>query len=125
MLRDMDGLRFQCVPGCTNCCQAEGWVYVTEDDVGRIADRLGMTAADFEKQYVYRTKYRMRLRKPRGSQCHFLTGTGCRIHPVKPTQCRLFPFWPELVEDRDTWRETGKQCPGIGAGPLVDRKSVV
>ena len=84
-----------------------------------MARHLGMTPADFERQYVYRTRHRMRLRKPRGSQCHFLTETGCRVHPDKPTQCRLFPFWPELVEDRDVWRETGNQCPGIGAGPLV------
>jgi hypothetical protein len=31
----------------------------------------------------------------------------------------MFPFWPELVENRANWRETAKSCPGIGRGPLI------
>jgi hypothetical protein len=31
----------------------------------------------------------------------------------------LFPFWPELVENRENWMETGNNCPGIGKGQLV------
>ena len=115
----MHALRFECVPGCTNCCEVEGWVYITERDLKRMARYLKMPAAEFDRKYVYRTRHRLRLRKPRGSQCHFLTESGCSVHPVKPTQCRLFPFWPELVSDRDVWAATGKSCPGIGTGPLV------
>jgi Fe-S-cluster containining protein len=80
---------------------------------------MKMSAADFEARYVYRTKHLLRLRKPRGAQCHFLIEGGCSIHPAKPTQCRLFPFWPELVEDRKEWKKTGRMCPGIGVGELV------
>ena len=115
----MQGFRFQCVPGCTNCCQLEGWVYITERDLKRIARHLKLPPPEFERTYVYRTRHRLRLRKPRGAQCHFLKTSGCQIHPVKPTQCRLFPYWPELVADRDVWRETARNCPGIGTGPLI------
>ena len=115
----MDGLRFQCQTGCTNCCRVTGYVYLTEGDLERAAGFLGMTAVDFEQRYVYRTRHLLRLRKPRNSQCHFLREFGCSIHAVKPTQCRLFPFWPELVEDRDNWLETGSNCPGINKGPLI------
>ncbi len=115
----MDGLRFRCARGCINCCDVPGWVYITAGDLEGIAAYLGMPAADFERRYVYRTKHRLRLRKPPGSQCHFLTTDGCRVHPVKPTQCRLFPFWPELVEGREAWEEAAVRCPGIGTGPLV------
>ena len=31
----------------------------------------------------------------------------------------MFPFWPEIVEDRDEWKRTAKFCPGIGKGPLI------
>jgi hypothetical protein len=44
---------------------------------------------------------------------------GCSIHPAKPTQCRLFPFWPELLESPSAWVLTAQRCPGIGAGPLI------
>lgn len=121
----MDGLRFECVPGCTNCCNTRGFVYITENDLARAADYVGMSAVEFETRYVYRTSRQLRLRKPRNSQCHFLENNGCRIHPAKPTQCRLFPFWPELVEDRNTWDAAGASCPGIGTGPLVQIGSAV
>jgi Fe-S-cluster containining protein len=78
-----------------------------------------MSAAVFEKRYVYRTRHLLRFRKPRQSQCHFLKDGGCAIHPAKPTQCRLFPFWPELVESRQEWTATASYCPGMGQGKLV------
>lgn len=115
----MEGLRFQCQRGCTRCCDRHGFVYITEEDLVRIAAYVGISAADFEAKYVYRTRHQLRLRKPGTSQCHFLTATGCSIHSVKPVQCRLYPFWPELVEYRDVWEYEGRKCPGIGQGPLV------
>lgn len=112
-------LRFECQPGCTACCTQRGFVYLTEEDLARAAEFLGMTAAAFERRYVYRTSKRMRLRVPREAQCHFLRDGGCSIHPAKPTQCRIFPFWPELVESRREWKRTARYCPGMGKGPLV------
>ena len=114
----MDAVRFSCQPNCTRCCDMQGYVYITEDDLLRAAAYVGMTPADFETRYVYRTRTMLRLRKPRGSQCHFLLESGCSIHPAKPTQCRLFPFWPELVENQREWVRTSKYCPGIGTGRL-------
>jgi hypothetical protein len=116
---DSGALRFECIPGCTNCCRQTGWVYLSPDDLPRAARFLGMSDQEFTARYVYRTRHRMRLRKPRGSQCHFLQEKGCAIHPAKPTQCRLFPFWPELVGHRKSWRATARHCPGIGKGPLI------
>jgi uncharacterized protein len=115
----MRGLRFECQPGCTNCCTQKGFVYLTEADLTRIAKFLGMPAADFERRYIYRTARQLRLRVPRQVQCHFLRDGGCSIHPVKPAQCRIFPFWPELVDDKREWRKTAAWCPGIGKGELV------
>jgi Fe-S-cluster containining protein len=96
---------------------------LSEQDLARAAVFLDMTAAEFERRYVYRTRRRLRLRTPRDSQCHFLRGDGCSIHPAKPTQCRIFPFWPELVESRREWNKTAKYCPGMGKGPLIQIES--
>jgi uncharacterized protein len=115
----MDGVRFTCQSGCTNCCDQEGFVYLTETDLKRAATFTGMSARAFESKYVYRTRHQMRFRKPRDRQCPFLVENGCSIHPAKPTQCRTFPFWPELIENRSAWRATARFCPGIGKGPLI------
>jgi Fe-S-cluster containining protein len=112
-------LRFECQPGCTKCCDMEGMVFLSEDDVQRAARFVGMAQPDFEKKYIYRTRHQRRFRKPRKKQCPFLGDGGCEIHPAKPTQCRTYPFWPEIVERRSTWRATGRLCPGIGKGPLI------
>jgi Fe-S-cluster containining protein len=86
---------------------------------------LGIPPEEFERRFVYRTRNRIRLRVPRDANCHFLTGGGCSIHAAKPTQCRIFPFWPELVESRREWKKTGRAyCPGIGQGPLIQIEDV-
>ncbi|MBV9742420.1 MAG: YkgJ family cysteine cluster protein [Acidobacteriia bacterium] len=112
-------MRFACQPGCTACCRQRGFVYLTEEDLSRAAAFVGLTAQAFERKYVYRTRRLLRLRTPRDSRCHFLVDGGCSIHPAKPTQCRAFPFWPELVESRRQWRKAASFCPGIGTGPLI------
>jgi uncharacterized protein len=114
-----EGLRFACQSGCTACCEQKGYVYLSDDDISRAAAFLGMTTAAFARRYVYRTRNRTRLRVPREANCFFLKDGGCSIHPAKPTQCRIFPFWPELVESRREWRNTARYCPGIGKGPLI------
>jgi uncharacterized protein len=119
----MTGVRFECQRGCTNCGQQKGYVYITKADLARIAKFLKMTAAEFERRYVYRTRHLMRLRVPRHSQCSFLKDDGCSIHPVKPVQCRIFPFWPEMVESKREWRKAAAWCPGIGKGELVQIES--
>lgn len=111
-------MRFSCQPGCTRCCTQEGWVYLGIDDVPRLAAFLGISEAEFQRKYVYATKHTRRLRMRRG-QCPFLKAQGCSVHPAKPTQCREFPFWPELLEDKSELKETAQWCPGIGKGNVV------
>jgi hypothetical protein len=115
----MDALRFACQRGCVNCCDQEGFVYLSEGDLKRAAKFVKMTVKAFEAKYVYRTKHQLRFRKPAEKQCPFLDSHGCSIHPAKPTQCRTFPFWPEIIEREGTWRATARYCPGIGKGDLI------
>jgi uncharacterized protein len=112
-------VRFSCQPGCTNCCEQQGFVYLTEDDIPRLAAFLGMTVPAFEIRYVYRTRHLRRLRVPRHAQCEFLKDGGCSVHAAKPFQCASFPFWPDLVGNKKNWRKTADYCPGIDKGDLV------
>jgi Fe-S-cluster containining protein len=94
-------------------------VYLSEDDLRRAAAFLGMEPGDFERRYVYRTSHKLRLRVAAEARCPFLESHGCAIHPAKPTQCRIFPFWPELVNARREWKKAARFCPGIDNGPLI------
>lgn len=85
----------------------------------RAAAYVGLTPEAFEAKYVIRYRTLLRLRRSPAKECHFLREDGCSIHPAKPTQCRLYPFWPELVEDRQAWEQEAQACPGIGKGELI------
>lgn len=111
--------RFECQTGCTNCCTQNGHVYLNEDDITRISAHLGLERDTFEKRYLCRSPEGMRLTFPRPDSCHFLVSSGCKIHEVKPLQCRTFPYWPENVRNRASWKALRRYCPGIGVGPLV------
>lgn len=115
----MEAIRFACQKGCTNCCDQKGFVYLSEQDVTRAAKFVGLSQKRFESQYIYRTRHQRRFRKPPDKQCPFLEGGGCSIHPAKPTQCRTFPFWPELIDSERSWKGLARFCPGIGKGPLI------
>lgn len=109
----MHQFRFECQPGCTACCEAEGEVRLTPEDVRLASAFLGITAEVFVSTYTAGAGILS------GHRCPFLTSNGCAIHPAKPTQCRLYPFWPEIVETRQSWNRTARTCPGIGKGPLI------
>lgn len=113
-------MRFECQSGCTSCCEQQGFVYLTEEDITRLSAFLGLTPEAFEIRYVYRTKNLRRLRVPRHAQCEFLQDGGCSVHLAKPMQCRTFPFWPELVGNKKNWAKAAAWCPGMGKGDLVN-----
>lgn len=116
--------RFECQAGCTNCCTQKGHVYLSEEDIGRIAGFLGMEREAFEAQYVTRKEEYPRLKMRLAQDCYFLREGGCSIHEVKPLQCRVFPYWPENVGTRAAWQGLRKYCPGVGVGQLVQIERV-
>ena len=53
-----------------------------------------------------------------GAGCPLLGEAGCAVHAVKPSQCRTWPFWDELLEDELAWAAAKSECPGIDEGRL-------
>ena len=112
-------MRFQCQPGCIRCCEQKGFVYVTREDIARLAEHLGITRAEFKRRYLCGSTPPLRFRKMRHKQCPFLLSNGCSVHEVKPLQCQSFPFWPELLDKASERRAAAEYCPGLNRGPLV------
>ena len=51
-------------------------------------------------------------------------GRGCTVYPVRPRQCRTWPFWASNVASRAAWERTKKSCPGAGQGDLISAEEI-
>jgi len=94
---------------CGACCRWEGDVCVTDEDITAIATFLGMREEDFIDQYcrLQRNRRGLSIIDAEDGACIMLTENGCRIQPVKPQQCKDFPY---------KWNFPGweNRCPGAG-----------
>ncbi|QDV06604.1 Flagellin N-methylase [Planctomycetes bacterium Poly30] len=116
------GLPFSCT-ACGNCCKSNGeysHVYLREEEVAAIADHLDVDPVLFLREQLVVEDGWISL-QPDLPECQFLTADRkCGIYPVRPVQCRTWPFWEiNLVET--TWRkEVNGICPGSRDGKVSD-----
>lgn len=110
-------LQFECTR-CGACCRRPGVVYLGEGEASRLAAWLGLTEEAFRQRYV--TEYETgdeAIDVPDDSKgCPLLVGDLCSVDPVKPGQCRSYPFWSELLYDEGAWEKEKAACEGIGQG---------
>ena len=109
------GLCFSCTQ-CGDCCRHdEGYVWVNQKEISAISAHLGLDEDEMRKRYVRRVGRRFSLIEKPNLDCIFWDN-GCTIYPVRPRQCRTYPFWPEVVESPETWAEESACCPGVDQG---------
>lgn len=111
------GLKFACTQ-CGNCCSgAPGYVWVTIDDMERMAGRLGMAFEDFTRKFVRQIGQRYALLEKPDYDCVFLVReggkAGCGVYDARPTQCRTWPFWNDNLKSQKTWKNASAHCPGM------------
>jgi len=120
------GLRFQCLPNCGNCCAQPGEVFVTRDEIRAMAAHQGLPIREFRRRYVRRAGGELTLIGREDGGCVFLgDDRRCKVYPARPTQCRTYPFWPEVLADATTWEWEGLKCPGIGTGDIVPLEAIM
>ena len=118
-----DGLRFECTQ-CGHCCTgAPGYVWVTIQEIYRIAEFLGMRERDFVRKYVRKVNQRMSLIELSNGDCVFYD-KGCKIYPARPIQCRTFPFWEEIVVSPAAWERAASECPGMNQGRTFTEEEI-
>ena len=120
-----DGLRFECTR-CGRCCTGEGHVWIGPERIDEMAGFLGLTVEAFSRRYVRLVDGRLALvDSPRRADCVFWErDLGCVVYPVRPTQCRTFPFWREHLESPEAWRDLADEVPGIGRGRRHDEGEI-
>lgn len=121
------GLYFKCTE-CGQCCTgAPGYVWVTEEEIQRIASHLKLSTQEFSKRYVRRVNGQSALvEHSKTYDCVFLKNKKCQIYPVRPTQCRTFPWWPHNLKSEKDWIEAASSCEGINypGAPLVPYETI-
>jgi Fe-S-cluster containining protein len=120
-----DGLRFRCTR-CGHCCTgAPGFVWVTEQEIQAIADYRGETVTQTHGWYTRPVDHRRSLRERPNGDCIFWDRVeGCTIYPVRPAQCRTWPFWESNVHTPEAWNQTRQTCPGAGQGDLISVEEI-
>ncbi len=78
---------------CNACCRWPGDVRLREGELDRIARFLGIDPREAADRFTRLTRDRraLSLAEKEDGSCIFLEEDGCRIHEVKPRQCREFP----------------------------------
>jgi Fe-S-cluster containining protein len=120
-----DGLRFRCTR-CGNCCTgAPGFVWVNEEELTALAEFRGEPRAQVEGLYTRMSFRGPTLREKANGDCVFWDRAhGCTVYPVRPRQCRTWPFWESNVATPADWEATRKTCPGAGQGELISVEEI-
>lgn len=109
------GLRFTC-RRCGACCTgAPGTVRVSEAEIAAIAAYLDRPASRVIDTCLTTWEDAYRVKEADDGRCLFFED-GCRVYPVRPIQCRTFPFWLATLRSEARWKAAQKECPGIGTG---------
>ena len=101
------------------CCIGEsGYIWLNKAEIVAIAKYLNLTLEEFGQKYLRRVKNRYSLQEVKtkndGYACIFfdIKSRLCQIYPVRPKQCKTFPFWEQFKNDFESIKN---ECPGVVA----------
>jgi Fe-S-cluster containining protein len=122
-----EGVRFQC-QGSGKCCTSHGefgYVFMTLEDRTRMSKVLNLTLSEFTAIHCQKSGGIFHLiEEPGKPDCKFLEGTRCGVYEGRPTQCRTWPFWPEVMSAKSWKKDVVEFCPGVGKGPLISGEEI-
>jgi Fe-S-cluster containining protein len=116
-----DGVKFQC-QGSGKCCTSHGefgFVFLTLKDRRATAKYLEISTREFTLNYCEKKNDFFHLiERPNNPDCLFFKNKCCGIYPARPTQCRTWPFWPEIMNAKAWKKEIVQFCPGANKGKV-------
>jgi Fe-S-cluster containining protein len=100
-----------------HCCTGEsGYIWAKYDEIVEMSKYLNLTIEDFAIIYLKKVKHRYSLIEKQLDKdnfaCIFFDESikRCSIYPVRPRQCRTFPFWEQFKNNE---KEVREECPAI------------
>lgn len=122
-----DGLRFACTQ-CGNCCTGTpGFVWVNDAEIAALAEFRGEAEEQVRGLYTRSEggTRRSLKEKPNGDCVFYDRMAGCTVYPVRPRQCRTWPFWDCNTESPAAWARAAAECPGCNQGELIPAEEIV
>jgi len=120
------GLQFRCTQ-CGNCCTgAPGAVWVDDPEIEAIAEYLDRPVGEIRLLRTRPLQGKVSLTEHSNGDCTFFDpqGRGCTIYPVRPKQCRTWPFWNSNLSSQEAWKSIQRDCPGAGHGDFVSFEDI-
>ena len=118
---------FRCTR-CGNCCTGEpGYVWVNDEEIARHRRRFASEPPAESRSAVYTRQGRRgrTLREKANGDCVFYDRErAAPIYPVRPRQCRTWPFWESNVETPRGLGADRRVCPGAGQGELISAEEI-
>ena len=105
-----------CIECQGRCCNgSSGNIFVNSKEIKAISRFLGIDFSKFMEEHLIRVSYKFSIKERKTDKnyaCIFFDKKKniCSIYPVRPNQCRTFPFWSYF---KDKLEEVAKECPGI------------
>ena len=109
-----DGVKFKCT-GCGACCTGSpGYVWLEESDIENLLEHLEISRDELIEKYCREINGRISLiEDDKTFDCVFLKENRCSLYGARPKQCRTYPFWSDVIQDKKTWDQEKHHCEGI------------
>jgi uncharacterized protein len=107
-----DKIRFSCLR-CGACCKV-GFIYLKKGEADTMARSLAMPVTQFKKKYTTWLLWLGRaLRWTDEGGCVFMKDEKCSIYEARPEQCRTWPYWKRIIQNREDLLRARTYCKGI------------
>jgi Fe-S-cluster containining protein len=99
---------------------------VNEQEIKAIAEYIGKSVGEMKLEHTRVIGRRVSLKEFGNGDCTFFDGKtrGCTIYPVRPRQCRTWPFWDSNLESPEAWDDVKVTCPGAGRGNFFSLEEI-
>jgi len=99
---------------CGFCCEGESTVSLTQEKIDEISNYLCISRDELLSRFCVIKKNRIEMKIQNG-HCIFFEENKkiCKIHPVKPTHCRIWPLHKSILKDKESFEIIKNSCPGL------------
>ena len=99
-------------------------MWVRDPEIVAIARMLSLSREEVVGRYCRVVFGDVSLIERPNGDCIFWSPKGCQIYPVRPVQCRTFPFWREHIRSPRGWAAAARRCPGVNEGRLYSAAEI-